>query len=196
MPKLLLSSTFLVPIGFLADSRLDALIAYSLSFVMCLSFLGHKEWRFIVYTVPILNVAAARGARTLSVLLGSVGVFLTVENVASRCPKEFYLGEFVSHLSFLCFWQIPGILFSTFTQLWKITQGASLLPDSTSTTKTPITVYFPNRSLKLLTELSPSACTYIQFGSADRCKSIPSNSLRSILPFPSHSVFGAELDVQ
>jgi alpha-1,6-mannosyltransferase len=72
MPKLLLSSIFLVPIGFLADSRLNALVLYALSFVTCLSFLGHKEWRFIVYVVPLLNVAAARGARTLSVSLGSL----------------------------------------------------------------------------------------------------------------------------
>ncbi|KAF9649276.1 alpha-1,6-mannosyltransferase subunit [Thelephora ganbajun] len=65
MPKLLLSSTFLAAIGFLADTRLDAPVVQALSFVMCLSFLGHKEWRFIIYVVPLLNVAAARGARAL-----------------------------------------------------------------------------------------------------------------------------------
>jgi len=65
MPKLFLSSTFLIPIGFLADSRMDVLVVHTLSFVMCLSFLGHKEWRFIIYVVPLLNIAAARGARTL-----------------------------------------------------------------------------------------------------------------------------------
>lgn len=82
MPKLLLSSTFLVPIGFLADSRLDALVIYSFSFVTCLSFLGHKEWRFIIYVVPLLNIAAARGARTLSVSLASyVGIFLMPLNI-------------------------------------------------------------------------------------------------------------------
>ena len=70
MPKLLLSSTFLGTIGFLADSRLNGLVVQALSFVICLSFLGHKEWRFIVYVVPLLNVVAARGARTLLVSLG------------------------------------------------------------------------------------------------------------------------------
>jgi len=72
LPKLLLSSTFLAPIGFLADSRLSALVVQALSFVICLSFLGHKEWRFIIYVVPLLNVAAARGARALLVPLGSL----------------------------------------------------------------------------------------------------------------------------
>ena len=72
MPKLLLSSTFLIPIGFLADIRLKALVAQALSFVTLLSFLGHKEWRFIIYVVPLLNVAAARGARVLSVFLYSL----------------------------------------------------------------------------------------------------------------------------
>ena len=70
MPKLLLSSTFLIPIGFLVDSRLDALVVHALSFITFLSFLGHKEWRFVIYVVPLLNVAAARGARALSVSLG------------------------------------------------------------------------------------------------------------------------------
>ena len=72
IPKLLLSSAFLVPIGFLADSRLDALVTQALSFVTCLSLLGHKEWRFVIYVVPLLNVAAARGAHALLVCLGSL----------------------------------------------------------------------------------------------------------------------------
>ena len=70
IPKLLLSSTFLATIGVLVDSRLNALVFQALFFVVCLSFLGHKEWRFIIYVVPLLNVAAARGARALSVSLG------------------------------------------------------------------------------------------------------------------------------
>lgn len=97
MPKLLLSSTLLVPIGFLADSRLDALVIYALSFVTCLSFLGHKEWRFIIYVVPLLNVAAARGARALLVFPVPLGnLSNTVRHAESHWPKDPYSGGFVS----------------------------------------------------------------------------------------------------
>lgn len=41
----------------LADSRLDALVTQALSFVTCLSFLGYKEWGFVIYVAPLLNVA-------------------------------------------------------------------------------------------------------------------------------------------
>ena len=76
MPKLLLSSTFLAPFGFLVDSRLNTLVVQALSFVACLSFLGHKEWRFIIYVVPLFNIAAARGARALLVSLCSIWKYL------------------------------------------------------------------------------------------------------------------------
>ncbi|KAK7466066.1 Dol-P-Man:Man(7)GlcNAc(2)-PP-Dol alpha-1,6-mannosyltransferase [Stygiomarasmius scandens] len=65
LPKLLLSSLPLSALGLLVDRRIRGfLVPYGL-FVLLISCLGHKEWRFIVYVVPAANVAAARGARWL-----------------------------------------------------------------------------------------------------------------------------------
>ncbi|QRW03751.1 glycosyltransferase family 22 protein [Ceratobasidium sp. AG-Ba] len=38
------------------------------AFVLLISGLGHKEWRFVVYVVPMANVAAAVGAQRLTAL--------------------------------------------------------------------------------------------------------------------------------
>ncbi|QRV89538.1 glycosyltransferase family 22 protein [Ceratobasidium sp. AG-Ba] len=45
-----------------------ALLAPFLAFVLLVSGLGHKEWRFVVYVVPMVNVAAAVGAQRLTTL--------------------------------------------------------------------------------------------------------------------------------
>ena len=100
LPKLLLSSTFLAAVGFLADSRLNALAFHALGFVACLSFLGHKEWRFIIYVVPVLNVAAARGARALSVAIGFLQNFLLYR---FRCRISWPKGTLFGRLSFAAF---------------------------------------------------------------------------------------------
>jgi alpha-1,6-mannosyltransferase len=54
-----------VPFGFARDSRIRSLIWPAFFFVLLMSFLGHKEWRFVVYVVPMLNIAAAHGAQVL-----------------------------------------------------------------------------------------------------------------------------------
>lgn len=63
LPKLLLTSLPLSVLGSLVDVRARKLLQLSVVFVGLMSYLGHKEWRFIVYIVPLFNVAAARGAR-------------------------------------------------------------------------------------------------------------------------------------
>lgn len=65
LPKLLLTSSLLAVIGAIVDHRIRTLLLPSISFVFLLSFLGHKEWRFLVYVVPVFNVAAAKGATYL-----------------------------------------------------------------------------------------------------------------------------------
>jgi alpha-1,6-mannosyltransferase len=62
LPKLLLGS---LPLSFIAVvdyPRIQFLLYAPLTFIGLISCLGHKEWRFIIYVVPIFNVVAARGA--------------------------------------------------------------------------------------------------------------------------------------
>ncbi|KAI0267847.1 Alg9-like mannosyltransferase family-domain-containing protein [Gloeopeniophorella convolvens] len=65
LPRLLMATGLLVPIGFVADARIRSFALPALGFVLLVSGLAHKEWRFVVYVVPPLNVAAAQGARYL-----------------------------------------------------------------------------------------------------------------------------------
>jgi alpha-1,6-mannosyltransferase len=50
-------------LGAALDIRVRALIIPPVMFIGFLSCLAHKEWRFIVYVIPLFNIAAARGAR-------------------------------------------------------------------------------------------------------------------------------------
>ncbi len=56
-------------IGCLTDPRIILLLLPHLVFVLLISILGHKEWRFIIYTVPAFNIAGARGLKYLYVVL-------------------------------------------------------------------------------------------------------------------------------
>ncbi|KAH9053005.1 Alg9-like mannosyltransferase family-domain-containing protein [Lactarius deliciosus] len=65
LPRLLMATALFIPIGFIRDARVRALVQPALLFILLMSFIGHKEWRFVVYVVPLLNIAAAQGARVL-----------------------------------------------------------------------------------------------------------------------------------
>jgi len=69
LPRLLMATLSFIPIGFLRNNQVRALTWPAFVFVFLMSFLGHKEWRFIVYVLPTLNIAAAHGARTLYAFL-------------------------------------------------------------------------------------------------------------------------------
>ncbi|KAJ3916915.1 alpha-1,6-mannosyltransferase subunit [Lentinula edodes] len=63
LPKSLLCALPLACLGYVMDSRIREALLPHIVFVGLMSFLGHKEWRFIAYVVPVFNVAAARASR-------------------------------------------------------------------------------------------------------------------------------------
>ncbi|KAI6107933.1 glycosyltransferase family 22 protein [Pisolithus sp. B1] len=63
LPKLLLGALPLAVLGSILDHRIRSLLLAPFLFVLGLSALKHKEWRFVVYVIPLVNIAAARGAR-------------------------------------------------------------------------------------------------------------------------------------
>ncbi|KAF9514619.1 glycosyltransferase family 22 protein [Hydnum rufescens UP504] len=67
LPKLLLGTVPLSLVGLLIDRRMRSLLFPAIIFVALISGLGHKEWRFIVYIIPLVNIASCRGAAWLSV---------------------------------------------------------------------------------------------------------------------------------
>ncbi|XP_065909178.1 dol-P-Man:Man(7)GlcNAc(2)-PP-Dol alpha-1,6-mannosyltransferase-like isoform X2 [Dysidea avara] len=61
LPRAMTFSVLLVPFGVYWDRRVHSVVWPTFGFILAYSFLPHKELRFIIYTIPILNVAAAVG---------------------------------------------------------------------------------------------------------------------------------------
>ncbi|KAF9450061.1 glycosyltransferase family 22 protein [Macrolepiota fuliginosa MF-IS2] len=66
LPRLLMTGFPIAYIGSVSDPRVSIFLLPYVAFVLLISNLGHKEWRFIIYTVPAFNIAAARGLRYLT----------------------------------------------------------------------------------------------------------------------------------
>lgn len=59
LPRLLMISYPLAMVGFCRYARVRRLLAPSLVYITLFSMLPHKEWRFIMYTIPVFTAAAA-----------------------------------------------------------------------------------------------------------------------------------------
>ncbi|PVG04260.1 hypothetical protein CPB86DRAFT_868979 [Serendipita vermifera] len=59
LPKILTGAFPFFLLGVVVDKRARSVSLPAITFVTIISFLSHKEWRFIVYVVPIFNLCAA-----------------------------------------------------------------------------------------------------------------------------------------
>ncbi|KAI9000476.1 Alg9-like mannosyltransferase family-domain-containing protein [Trametes punicea] len=98
LPKLLLSAAPLSALGAMLESRIRALLMPYIAFTLLISALSHKEWRFIIYVVPVFNIAAARGAswlvsRPKSKLFGRLSFLTVAAMIAANCAATFLLAR-------------------------------------------------------------------------------------------------------
>ncbi|KAF8635073.1 hypothetical protein AX15_000563 [Amanita polypyramis BW_CC] len=160
LPKLLLGSLPLSVVGAMIDGRIRTLLFPSISFIALLSFLGHKEWRFIIYVVPIFNLAAARGASFLctrkSIILRRIFTLMTTSIICTNV-----LITFIFTLSSL--WNYPGgeamtVLHQTYPPSYKPTPHVHI---SNLATQTGASLFLhlnslPNPPSYLLSKQPPS----------------------------------------
>ncbi|KAI5119638.1 hypothetical protein M0805_009000 [Coniferiporia weirii] len=129
LPKLLLSCAPLAGLGFLVEGRIRSLLVSPILFMALISCLGHKEWRFVVYTVPLFNIAAARGAYWLTrqrtrpvfgklcslLVVGCMAVNFLVTIITTQASMANYPG---------------GVALTRFNELFKDTAGVHVHIDN------------------------------------------------------------------
>ncbi|KAL1958210.1 hypothetical protein VTO42DRAFT_5066 [Malbranchea cinnamomea] len=103
LPRLLLNPltyTIAIPLSCLLPARRHAaksLLIPPLAYISLYSLQPHKEWRFIVYTIPLLTTVAALGAsyvwshRSKSLLYRFLSILFLLSTLASFALSNFFL---------------------------------------------------------------------------------------------------------
>lgn len=91
IPRSLGFSIFLLPIGTMMDKRTLILVFPCALFVMLYSFLPHKELRFIIYIIPLLNVPVA-------VFCQKCWSFLGKSNRLKKCLALIPIGHLILNI--------------------------------------------------------------------------------------------------
>ncbi|KAI6129890.1 glycosyltransferase family 22 protein [Pisolithus croceorrhizus] len=115
LPKLLLGALPLAVLGSILDHRIRSLLLAPFLFVLGLSALKHKEWRFVVYMIPLVNIAAARGARWMvSQKKGLVFRYMAFLSVFGLLSLNFVMTIFFARASIMNY--PGGLALATFNK--------------------------------------------------------------------------------